>query len=204
MDSPILITGIQRSGSSIVAKALSSFGIFTGETSSMHENIQIRHRVNDLYRIMNAPINAQFPLPKLNSQIITKDWAKEIEKELIRQGYSKGMWLFKSSTICQIWPIWNYAFPNAKWIVVRRKSEDIVNSCMKTAYMNAFCGEEAWYWWIGEHERLFENMKDAKLNIREIWPEKMLNEDYSEFESILNWLEIPFKKEKICESLQQK
>ncbi len=39
---PILVTGVERSGSSIVAKILEICGAFTGSTSSMNENLQLK------------------------------------------------------------------------------------------------------------------------------------------------------------------
>jgi hypothetical protein len=120
---------------------------------------------------------------------------------LIQQGLKQNEpWMFKSSTNCQIWPVWNYAFPNAKWIIVRRRTDDIVSSCMKTAYMSAFkdksnqklvgvsTEEEGWLWWVHQHEKLFVEMIESGLNCKIIWPEHMANGDYSQISEMLEWL----------------
>jgi hypothetical protein len=202
-NSLILVTGVQRSGASIIAKIIDMCGAFTGRTSEMMENDFVKDFVGVYYDSMKIDRKAQFPLPDTKEMMIPVNWKKQIyirlNLEMIKIAENQS-WMFKSSTNCQIWPIWNYAFPNAKWIIVRRRTGDIISSCMKTAYMDAFkdkinqklvganSEQEGWLWWVHEHEKLFVEMIEAGLNCKIIWPERMVNGDYSQIFEMLEWL----------------
>jgi len=202
-NNPILITGVQRSGATIIAKIISMCGVYTGKTSEMMENDFLKHAIENFYRNIEVDTKAQYPLPNTNNLWIPTNWKRQIESKLdlevvkIKEGQS---WMFKSSTNCQIWPIWHYAFPNAKWIIVRRRTGDIISSCMKTAYMTAFkepsilksigvnIPQEGWLWWVHEHEKLFVEMIENGLNCKVIWPERMVINDYTQIREMINWL----------------
>jgi len=119
---------------------------------------------------------------------------------MIDQGYKDGPWMYKGAKMCQHWPVWNYAFPDAKWIIVRRKTPDIINSCMRTGFMRAFVNQsnqryvgakneqEGWLWWVHQHEERFVEMVKTGLNVKWIWPERMIDGDYSQIKEMLEWL----------------
>jgi hypothetical protein len=217
-NSPILITGVQRSGATIIAKILQSCGMFTGVTTSMMENVAIKQLVDEYYADCGADKRGQFPLPDVNSLLIPTDWRDDVRFKLS----SDGNWGYKSSRICQIWPVWNNAFPSARWIIVRRRTGDIINSCVNTDYMNVFedsvnrkfinvhNAEEGWLWWIHEHEKLFLQIVQSHLNYVEVWPERMVNGDYDQIKKIVAWLglewdsNIPKKIEPLLWNSRQK
>lgn len=195
---PILVTGIQRSGSTIIAKIIAMCGAFTGKTTEMLENAKIKALV-DLYYTnlgLNTSDNKHFP----NTQYlpILANWKKSIEH--INDIDQTKPWMFKSSTNCQIWPMWNKTYPNAKWVIVRRRTGDIVHSCMHTAYMKTFkdpanlkaigvsTEQEGWLWWVHQHEKLFVEMIEAGLNCKIVWPERMASGDYTQVIEMVEWL----------------
>jgi hypothetical protein len=201
LDTPIFITGIERSGSTIIAKIIQQCNVWTGATTEMFENDYIRRQVNKYYANIHCPINGQFPLPDTSEVLIPNNWKRNIEEYLIRERFmGEKAWMYKNNRICQIWPIWNYAYPNAKWIIVRRRTGDIVSSCMKTAYMTAFKDkqnqkfvnveneQEGWLWWVHQHEKLFVEMIENGLNCKVIWPERMVYGDYQQIYEMLEWL----------------
>ena len=106
-----------------------------------------------------------------------------------------------------IWKEWNKAFPNAKWIIVRRRTSDIVSSCTKTAFMRSFKdirnqqevgvnGEwEGWLWWVSQHQKRFVEMIEAGLNCKVIWPERMINGDYEQMKETIEWLGLKWNPE---------
>jgi len=199
---PILITGIERSGSTIVAKIIESCGVFTGCTTRMHENHSIKTLVSRLYGDNNLDPRGQFPIPEQPYiNLYTHNWKSTIKKILDREGYKgDNLWLYKSSRIGQTWPVWNNLYPEAKWIVVRRRTGDIVQSCIKTGFMSAFKDKsnlqkinavneaDGWLWWVHEQENRFVEMVDAGLNCKVIWPERMRDGDFEQMYEILNWL----------------
>ncbi len=196
---PILITGIPRSGTSIVAATIGQCGVFIGEIfkRSMYENCGIKDRIVKPYfeRIGKDP-NGQFPLPETKDLSIPVDWKKKVEGIILKQGYDKSVpWMFKSTTMGLIWPVWYNAFPNAKWIIVRRRTGDVIQSCLKTGYMSAFSDEQGWLEWVHEYEKRFVEMIEAGVNCKVIWPERMVMRDYEQMKETLEWLGLQWTDE---------
>lgn len=189
-NSPILITGIERSGSTIIAKIIASCKVMTGATTEMMENTAIKKAVDNYYiEDLFMPVNGQKPLPNLADLHIPFGWGGMIENILIDQGYKgENPWMYKSHRIAQIFPVWQYAFPNAKYIIVRRKTSDIIQSCLKTGFMTAYQDKEGWLEWVHQHEKLFVGMIEAGLNCKQIWPERMVYGDYSQVYEMIEWL----------------
>lgn len=217
MKNPVLITGAARSGTSMVAGIINLCGAFGGEMSpanrhnakGMYENQVIRNQIVKPYlRKISADPMGQFPLPNINDLIIPGNWRNQILDVMIDQGLREGMpWMYKGAKMCLFWPVWNYAFPNAKWVVVRRKSSDIVTSCLKTGFMTAFAREEiqrrvgaenereGWMWWIHQHEQRFVEMIQAGMNVKVVWPERMVNGDYTQMRELVDWLGLEWNPE---------
>jgi len=196
LDSPIFITGIERSGSSIVAKIIHHCGGYVGGASEMYENFQIKKLLDIYYGFIGADIKGQRPLPNIEQLVMIKDWRQKVEEALLNDRLPKDQpWMIKGSRLCQIWPLWHEAFPDAKWIIVRRRPPDIIDSCLKTAYMVAYKDREGWLEWIHEHEKLFVGMIQAGVNCKVVWPERMASGDYKQMAETLEWLGLPWKND---------
>ena len=216
MTSPILITGAARSGTSMVAGSINICGAFGGKMSGanrnnekgMFENVRIRQGiVKPLLRQIGMDPLGQFPLPNIKKLPIPTDWKEQVERAIQDDGYVDGPWMYKGAKMCLMWPIWNYAFPNAKWIVVRRRTGDIVNSCLKTGFMQAFRKasfrkavgvkneRDGWVWWVHQHENRFVEMITEGLNVKIVWPERMVQGDYRQMMEVVEWLGLSWKSE---------
>lgn len=188
---PILITGIPRSGTSIVAAVVQQCNVFIGNIikRSMYENHAIRDNVvKPYFERMGKDPRGQFPLPVTEDLKVPVDWREKVEKLITAQGYKEGAWMYKSTTMGLIWPVWQAAFPNAKWIIVRRRTGDIIQSCLKTGYMRAYTDAEGWLGWVHEYEKRFVEMIEAGVNCKIIWPERMVMGDYQQMKETLEWL----------------
>jgi len=215
IDSPIFVTGIERSGSSIIARILQMCGAYTGRTSEMMENDQVKNLVDKYYSDLHVDKNGRYPLPDTKELLIPVNWAKEVKLRI--QLYSDVTWLYKSSRIAQVWPVWSCAFPNAKYVIVRRRTGDIISSCMKTAYMDTFklkvnqkavgadSENDGWLWWVHQHEKLFIEMIESGLNCKVIWPERMVYGDYCQIHELLKWVGLSWNSNVVAlaESLLQ-
>lgn len=216
LTSPILITGCARSGTSLVAGAIHLCGAFGGDMSGptknnqkgMFENAYIRQSiVKPHLRGIGADRLGQHPLPVIENMVIPHDWKQRIEQVMLDQGYEDGPWMYKGAKMCLMWPIWHYAFPKAKWVIVRRRTGDIINSCLQTGFMNAFGKEriqqevgasnekEGWLWWVHQHEKRFVEMMDAGLNVKVVWPHRMVDRDYEQLAETIEWLGLKWNNE---------
>lgn len=209
MNQPIFITGVERSGSTLIAKVLDICGAFKGATSNMLENIELRE-LCEKYVAYNVNGELMLNTKQLNIPIIWKD---KVDKVLHGcECYKDGVWMFKSSIIAQMWPVWHYAYPNAKWIIVRRRTGDIVQSCIKTAYMDLFkdefnrikvnvtSEEDGWRWWVHQYENKFREMIEAGVNCKIVWPERMVIGDYQQIYEMIDWVGLEWNS-KIVETI---
>jgi hypothetical protein len=201
MESPILVTGIPRSGSSMIAAALVACGAFGGRMSKrgMYCNDKIRNTIVKPYfsRIGVDKEGHNFELPI--GYNVPKHWGEWVEAVIKEQGYIEGPWLYKDSRTILIWPVWNYIYPNAKWIIVRRKTPDIIKSCVQTAHMKTFKDEEqqkqvgvqneeqGWLWMVHKYEEEFRSLIQTKIKYKEIWPERMANGDFKQMHEVCEW-----------------
>ena len=193
-NNPILITGVERSGSSLIAKILDLCGVWSGHCNNMFENQTIVGFNNELLDI--HPIG----LPDVDTLQIPVNWGKSINGVLVAQKGLGKPWMVKHSGLARLWPVWNYAYPDAKWLIVRRRTGDVIQSCIKTGYMRVFkdpvirneflfeTEEQAWLWWVHQYEKRFVQMIEAGLNCRIIWPERMVTGDYQQIYETIEWL----------------
>ncbi len=211
MHDPIFITGCARSGTSMTAGIIDLAGAFGGHMypaqkenpKGMYENIIFRDRLVKPYlRSIQADPMGQKPLPdidkcKLMSIQSIEMWRDIVLKEMKKQGYSGGSWYYKDPKMCLLWPVWHQAFPKARWIIVRRTGMDIVKSCLKTGFMRAYTDTAGWLYWVMQHLERFIQMEDAGLDINYVWPQQMIDRDYTGIRAVLLRLGLNFNKHSI-------
>ena len=211
--SPILITGCARSGTSLVAGAINICGAYggtlTGSTKynrkGQFENEHIRDRIVKPYlRSQNLDPKGQFPLAETENLFIPTNWSTQIENTFSRQGYQQGPWYYKGAKACQMWPVWNHAYPDAKWVIVRRRSSDIADSCLNTSFMNYYKTHEGWIKWVNAHEEKFVEMIQAGLNVKVIWPERGIKGNYEQLYEVIEWLGLTWKAEEVMDFIEPK
>lgn len=203
LNNPVFVTGIERSGSSLMARIIQMCGAFSGRTTNMCENINLKVITDDYYKRMGIDTRGQYPLPNTLEMLIPLDWRDRVSNILGSEDYDeKTIWMYKGSRIMQIWPVWKNAYPNARWVVVRRRTGDVIESCLKTGFMNAYNDKqiqriigvkderEGWLWWVHEQEKVLREMVGSGINWMEIWPERMLDGNFDQIHEMLNWLDL--------------
>jgi hypothetical protein len=210
VSSPILVTGASRSGASMVAGILEICGVFLGSTPkptaqdsrSMFENKEIYEQVMKPYLLEVGMCPAgQYPLVPTSDLPIPVKFKDYVLDALHDDHYQDDRpWAYKSNKLVLTWPLWHFAFPNAKWLIIRRRTGDIINSCLKTSFMRAFKTDkywkeigakneqEAWLWWVHQYEERLIEMISKGLNCKVIWPERMVRGDYSQMYETIEWL----------------
>jgi len=198
---PILIVGCPRSGTSMIGGVIKMCGAFTGKLAErgMFENNKILTEIIEPYFTdLGCDPSGQYPLPVSEDISIPAHWRQRVEQSIFAEGYHGGVaWMYKDSRSSLIWPVWNYAFPNAKWIIVRRRTGDIVQSCLKTGYMTAYDDEAGWVAWVHQYEKRFVEMIEAGLNCKVVWPERMVDGDYQQMKETLEWVGLKWNKDVI-------
>ncbi|KKN42003.1 hypothetical protein LCGC14_0717630 [marine sediment metagenome] len=209
MKPPILITGCARSGTSMTAGIIDICGAWGGKMSGstrynqkgMFENTNIRQDViKPLLRSINCDPMGQFPLPTdKHLQGFTGMQSDRLRDRVLAILKLQGLhedtkWFYKGAKLCLVWTLWHKAFPEAKWVVVRRDPKDIAESCMRTGFMRAYDTIEGWLSWVYIHEARFEHMREAGLQVREVWPHKMVQGSLKEMREVVEWLELDWRE----------
>jgi hypothetical protein len=222
---PILITGVPRSGTSLMAGLINLSGVWGGDligasiynAKGMFENHELRERLVKPYLSgLGCDPKGQYPIPKRNVLVI-KNWRDQVLGILQKQGLKDQRWFYKGAKMALHWQVWHEAFPEAQWIIVRRNDQDIINSCLRTGFMNAYARDHVlkkinaedeqagWLWWINQHKKRFADMHAAGLDIKQIWPEKLVQEEsYTELDELFKWLGLPYKHDDVQEFIEPK
>jgi hypothetical protein len=198
---PILITGCPRSGASMIAGVLKICGAFSGNCAVspedpyrwMYENVNMCKLEEHYLASIGADFTGQRDFPVTKELQIPLTWNAEMNRIILRDGYESGEWMYKSRRIALLWPIWQYAYPNAKWIIVRRRTGDIVHSCMNTDFMNAYSTREDWIEMVHQYEERFIEIISEGLNVRVVWPHRMAEGNYQQLFELLDWLGLEWK-----------
>jgi hypothetical protein len=211
--SPIIITGIPRSGTSLVSGCINICGAFGGNmvagnhnnAKGFFENLRIRELDRKYLRDIGYDAKGQNPIPGNTKNLNIPSGRRSKVIEYIRQdGYNTGPWFFKVAKGPLIWPVWHYAFPNAKWIIVRRRSVDIVNSCLRTGFMNGYSDFDGWMGWVNTYENRFVEMIQSGLNVKQVWPERMIRGNYEQLYEVIDWLGLKWEQKEVIEFLDPK
>jgi hypothetical protein len=186
-------------------------GAFGGELSGptkynkkgMFENNDIRETiVKPILKSIGADPLGQNPLPDINAFKNNSDLSNNTKNKILtvlkKQGLKEDqIWFYKGAKLCLMWPLWHAAFPNAKWILVRRDDEGIINSCLKTGFMSKYKDSAGWQKWIDIHKQRFEEMKIAGLDITETWPKDMISGNFDSIKVIIKQTGLEWNADKV-------
>lgn len=216
---PILITGCARSGTSMTAGIIDICGAYGGAVcgptrynrKGQFENNIIRQSIVKPFLRDELGVDpmGQHPLPRIEAVRHYVNQAGDrgiwlqtiIRKTFAEQGYTDGPWYYKGAKLCLIWPVWNEAFPESKWVIVRRDDSDIIKSCLRTGFMRAFNTPKGWQGWIDHHKERFTEMQE-RLQVREVWPKTFVNGDLSEIKDTVEWLGLTWNEDKVQEFIE--
>jgi hypothetical protein len=176
---PVLVTGMARSGTSMVAGLLALSGAWTGRTlagdshnpKGYFENLALREGVTK--RLLHAlgcdPLGIS-KLPELAALPEVEGLAAPILAALDKQGYDGSRpWLFKDAKTALLWPIWRAAFPGARWVIVRREEAGILASCLRTPFMRQHSGDpDFWRGVIAAYRDRLDALANSGAEVHEI------------------------------------
>ena len=212
INDPILITGCARSGTSMTAGVIHYCGAFGGELAGptrnnkkgMFENNRVREDiVKPLLRGIQADPMGQNPLPDIDAfegnLSLPKITRTRVVSIMVEQGLrDETDWFYKGAKMCLMWKLWHKAFPKAKWVIVRRDDQGIINSCMKTGFMSKYNDAKGWQSWVDVHLQRFKEMKE-EVDYVEIYPKSMINGDFDAIRRTVRWLGLEWNGDKILD-----
>lgn len=208
LQTPILITGCARSGTSLTAGIINLCGAWGGDVApansnnkkGMFENKIVREQMIKQYlRSIGVDPLGQNPLPKITDIKPRPDWGQRFASIMQEQGYENGPVFYKGAKICLVWPVWGNAFPGSKYVIVRRKDDQIIKSCFKTGFMRAYRDVIGWQGWIDIHKQRFEEMALAGLQVKEFWPETVFEGNLEPLKELIDWLGLTWNEQAVQE-----
>lgn len=172
MAAPILVTGLPRSGTSLLAGCLAICGAWTGPTAGpspsnrkgSFENEALKDRfVKPTLALVGADPLGLDPLPPVAARppIEATPFRDLVERELRRQGWDGARaWLFKDAKLALIWPLWAAAFPEARWVVTHRHLLDVALSAVRAEPMARRLGYdvERWTRWARDYRMRLQSV----------------------------------------------
>lgn len=204
-NSPVLITGVPRSGTSLTAGLIRLSGIFFGDTipgnqnnpKGFHEHAPIRNQIIKpfLKKLHRDPMGQRpLPDPALMRKEVIPGLREKLETLL---GVTKGeRWSLKEPKLLLMAPPFMKALPDAQWVLVRREDEDILDSVMRTNFMRAYSTKEEWRPWMEYHLQRIEEIKRSSAPWIQFWPQKALDGDWAEVNKLEEFLgvKIPYRE----------
>lgn len=200
---PLFITGCARSGTSAIAGIIDAHGFqggkLCGKTSAnpngQKENTELRNKIIKPYlKSMGLDPLGQSPLPKnMNNLKAYPQLKTRLLDILTNQGVDIDKpYFWKGAKQCLIWPIFNNAFPEAQWIIVRRNDKNIIDSCMnkkKAPFMRKNKNRKQWQQWINVHKQRFKEMHEYCNNVIEVRFGKVIEGDFEELNKLKQIIE---------------
>ena len=116
----------------------------------------------------------------------------------------------KDAKYTLIWPKLAEAFSEAKWIIVRRDKDKIVDSCLRERTSEGFgrfmsASDDPAYWrhWVEEHERRFCDMMKALPSVIQVWTDGIVK-DPTSFAAVAAFCGLDFDHAKVEACINRK
>jgi len=208
MVDPILITGVPRSGTSLVANIVNQAGARGGvldvngtkeNPTGFYENQEIITKVTKriLFDLGYDP-RGQVKLPGTDCGRV--DVSNEVFDIVRGQGIGTGeKWFFKDPKTILLYGSWNESFPKAKWVLVRRNTTDIVGSCLRTNFMGDRETIGEWIEYAREYMNLMDALRYEGADARELWYDNIIEGNYEELREVIEWLGLKYDERYIDE-----
>ncbi len=210
-NTPIFILGLPRSGTSMIAGAISICGAWTGSTvpggspvnpKGFFEHTVIRELVTKkiLTHLGCDPLGVkQIPPVDLHGHI--PGFAQTLQKIIEREGYTHDRrWLYKDAKLTLIWPFYKNAFPHATWLVVRRDEQGFINSCLNTPFMKQHSQDPAfWKQFSNEYRIRLHALNNSGANVLEISSPDVIAGDFSRLREVVKQLGLEFREKELME-----
>lgn len=211
-DAPIFIVGAARSGTSMVAGLFNRAGVWLGETvkgspenpAGYFENQRLREGLTKVLMASSGyDRNGRDPLPPETMELPGVDIYPLVKDIIDSDGYLYHVpWGLKECKLALMWKAWHRAFPKARWILVDRNTPDIIQSCMRTSFMNipksANRDEEFWRVWIERYRKgMGELRADPDIEYYDVDSDEIMAGNYDKLLYAIDACGLRFSEERI-------
>ena len=214
-DRPIFIVGLPRSGTSLIAGCFQICGAWTGTTipgteanpKGFYEHSLIREGIvkRILVQLQCDPLGVRkLPHKDLNIQI--PGLKKALNQIVEDDGYKRDRpWLYKDAKLTLLWRLFSQNFPDAIWIIVKRNERDIIDSFLRTSFMMQHSKDpEFWQCFVDEYMQRIKMLMNSGATCYEIWPDTIMQGDFSRFRELLETLGLSFDEKALGEFISPK
>lgn len=213
---PILILGVPRSGTSMIAGILEICGAWLGNTipgggvenpRGFFENTYLREAVNKkILETAGSDPSGVKSLPYFEELPQTNGLEENIRGLLKYEGYDfQTPWAFKEPKLSLIWPNYAAIFPQAHWLIVRRPREHIVASCLNTSFMKRQNNDPIfWYHWVDAYLERLDFLKSTNLCWSEIWSDSVIEGDFSDIKQLVQNYQLNWQEEQVINFINPK
>jgi hypothetical protein len=196
---PVLIVGLPRSGTSLVAGSLMLCGLWLGRIvggnaynpKGYFENATIREGIVKpiLQRLGADPLGVK-ALPRPDALFDVPQLKASVAEVLRSQGYgSQQRWGYKGNKLALIWRLWDRHFPEADWILVERPAEEIVASCLRTPFMAHHSSDPAfWHDFVLRRNARINEIKQSHVRWQTIDASALAAGDVEQLRSMVDRL----------------
>lgn len=209
-DRPVFVTGLPRSGTSLIAGCLAACGLWTGATvpgnpfnpKGYFEHSVIRERIVkpllsghgfDPLGVASLPPETFAPWPGFAAPGAPGlDLRGILARIVASEGHDPVMpWLYKDAKLTLLWRSFHRAFPAARWVIVRRPRAEFVRSCCATPFMARHSTDPAfWDRFAAAYEARLDALA-AATEATEISSAPLVQGDFAAFDSLTARLGLP-------------
>ena len=190
----ILITGIPRSRTSLTAAIFEKCGAEFGKNLKKpnkhnplgyYEDMAIiRNLVNPHWDNMGFHPLDRVNMPNKQDVIIDPDWQVKVKRIM---GHLSPNTAIKEPKMCLYWEQWHDAFPEAKWVIVRRPRAEVLESITnRTPWIRNTLTHSQAQCYINHHLHRIAELK-AEVNYFEVHTNKFIHSDFSEIQQCAEW-----------------
>lgn len=202
----ILVTGAARSGTSVITSMLQACGANLGSgdhINELYENLHIREKLlKPMLEYYGGDRRGQVRFPRKIEYGESVPF--EIEEAFITAGltgHDDGIVdVYKDAKLILLWEVFQQELDDVEWLIVRRPREQIIDSCMRTHFMNGRKTLVDWSRWVDYHEDRIADLKSNCENWEEVWSNEII-EDPEDLEGLVEWYGLDFNYDAVMDCI---
>ncbi|MBY5973334.1 sulfotransferase [Ferrimonas balearica] len=200
---PLFITGLPRSGTSLVTRILQGQGLWLGETipgnadnpEGYGENRRIREKhLKPILTALGADPRGVAPLPRTEALPPCPGLARRLLRAIRAEGYDgKTPWGYKDPKLALLWPLFARAFPGATWVLVEREREAVLVSLARASFMRRHStSPEFWKPFCACYEDRLAGLADSGVRVLTVQAEAVMGGDVATLAPVCEAAGLPF------------